>query len=442
MTYPLSSTVSAGDATLAAHYNNLRSDALFLGQLPVDVVNLAALLERYESRLTIERLNTDQLRIPASTVEPVSLMVAGCMLQAVANVELAAGDKPSGAAANYFIFANQTAASTTFTITVSTSITEAANQRRIGRFYWDGTAIVKDSITTEQAFFTKTVLSFLEPQTCGGRLTLSTGIPVSIADVSSSGNVYFTPYISSRIALYSAGYGWRLYEFSELTLSLAAVAADKNVDIWIYDAAGTLTLAYTEWSNNTLRATALSRQNGVLVKSNAPAYRYLGTVRTIAGGGATCDTVLKRFVWNFYNRIERQLVVTDDTDSWTYNTATTWRSLNNSSANQVAFVIGVDETLVRLSVQVLAMNSNNNAVAIGICLDNNNANNAKIVRGARLMDPNLAWYGSDYCDRPGLGYHYLQLTEYCGGATMTCYGDKGSAQGGLLQSGAIGSLVL
>ena len=32
MTYPLSTTVSAGQPTAAAHYNHLRSDALRFGQ--------------------------------------------------------------------------------------------------------------------------------------------------------------------------------------------------------------------------------------------------------------------------------------------------------------------------------------------------------------------------------------------------------------------------
>ena len=77
MTYPLSSNVSAGDPTLSAHYNNLRSDAILLGQPAADVVSLATLLERYESRLSLERLNTDQIRVVASVSEPVSLMIAG-----------------------------------------------------------------------------------------------------------------------------------------------------------------------------------------------------------------------------------------------------------------------------------------------------------------------------------------------------------------------------
>ena len=228
MSYPLSANVSAGDPTLSAHYNNLRSDALHLGQAAADVVTLAALLERYESRLTLERLSTDKLRVPASATAPVSIVVAGCMLQATANVDLADAGKPAGAADDYYIFANRVAGSTTFTLSVNTSITEGANQRLLGRCYWNGTAIVKDSVRTEQSILINALLYFVEPQLCEGRLTLSTGVPVTMTDVTSSATVFFTPHIGSRIALYVENYGWRNYAFDELSLDISGVAASKE----------------------------------------------------------------------------------------------------------------------------------------------------------------------------------------------------------------------
>jgi hypothetical protein len=438
MAYPLSSNVSAGDPTLSAHYNNLRSDAINLGQPAADVVTLAAFLERFESRLTLERLSTDKIRVPASAAAPVSIMVAGFMVQAAANVDLADANKPSGAANSYYVFANRVAGSTTFTLTVNTSITEAANQRLLGRFYWDGTKIVKDSVRSELSVLVKSLLYFVEPQLCEGRLTIVTGVPVPTADVASSASVYFTPYIGSRIALYVENYGWRNYKFDELTLNISAVAADKNLDIWVYDNAGTLTLAMTEWSNDILRATALAYQDGVLVKSGAPAYRYLGTVRTF-NAGVTRDTVTSRFVWNYYNRVDRHLLVNDATDSWTYTVATTWRALNTSANNRVTCVIGVDETIVKFSVYVMGSNSNTNPIAVGIGLDVTNNNTAKVLRN---MGPTSAavkyWLGADFCENPGIGYHFLQIVEYSGGNTTTFYGDNNLP--GVVAAGGIGSI--
>jgi hypothetical protein len=308
----------------------------------------------------------------------------------------------------------------------------------LGRFYWDGTKIVKDSVRSELSVLVKSLLYFVEPQLCEGRLTIVTGVPVPTADVASSGNVYFTPYIGSRIALYVENYGWRNYKFDELTLNISAVAADKNLDIWVYDNAGTLTLAMTEWSNDILRATALAYQDGVLVKSGAPAYRYLGTVRTF-NAGVTRDTVTSRFVWNYYNRVDRHLLVNDSTDSWTYTTNTTWRALNTSANNRVTCVIGVDETIVKFSVHVMGSNSNTNPIAVGIGLDVTNNNTAKVLRN---MGPTSAavkyWLGADFCENPGIGYHFLQIVEYSGGNTTTFYGDNNLP--GVVAAGGIGSI--
>jgi len=437
MTYPLSSAVSAGDATLATHYNNLRSDALFLGQPAANAVNLAALLERYESRLKIERLNTDQLRIVASAAEPVSLMISGYMVQAVANVDLATDQKPSGAANSYYIFANRADSSTTFTLTVSTSSTEGANQRRIGRFYWDGTKIEKDSIRTELAIFIKDLLYYVEPQTCEGRLTISTGVSVPTSEVSSSSIVYFTPHTGSRIALYVPNYGWRLYTFSELSLNLSGVSTDKNLDIWIYDNAGTLSLAYTEWSNDTLRATNIVRQDGVYCKTGALNYRYLGTVRTSASG-ATCDTKLKRFVWNYYNRVPRPLYRTETSTYWTY-TARAWRAWNNSNDNRVQFVIGVDENPIELGF-IGHSNSSGVARGLGIGLDSVSSPSSDSAWGTDEVS-GFTSHLCRFCGFSGIGFHYLQLLEYGHATTSSNFYGTYTATIEIVHSAAIGSVM-
>jgi len=425
MTYPESENVSAGDATLASHYNNLRADSVHLGKDSDDSVALGALLERYESRLEVERLDTTKIRVPASASAPVSLLIDGYLCQAVANVDLDAGEVPAGAAAAYYIFANRTDSSTTFTLTVNTSNTEAANQRLIGRFYWDSSAIVKDSVRSEHAGFVSNLLYFTDPQICNGRLTLSTGVPVPDSDVSGSANVYFTPYLGNRISLYVKDYGWRLYSFSELSLDISGVADEKNIDVWVYDNAGTLTLAYTLWTNDTLRATALIRQDGVLCKTGALEYRYLGTVRTSAAG-ETSDTLLKRFTWNFYNRIQRTFFKSDTTATWTYNVAA-WRAWNNDTDNRVQFVIGVSENPVYLHV----IGRLRNAAAIvdglvGIALDAANANDSSISGYVYNSLGRCESPSAVYNKFPGIGYHYLTLTEYATAGNITFYGFAGT----------------
>ena len=410
MTYPESANVSAGDATLASHYNDLRSDAVLLGKAAADAVSLGTALERYESRLEIERLDTTKLRVLASASAPVSLLIDGYLCQAVANVDLGAGDVPSGVAAAYYIFANRTASSTTFTLTVNTVSTEAASQRRIGRFYWDGSKIVKDSVRSEFSELVADLLYFVDPQICGGRLTLSTGVPVPTSDISSSATVYFSPYSGNRIALYVQDYGWRLYPFSELTLDISGIASGKNIDVWLYDNAGTLTLAYTEWSNDTLRATAITLQDGIYVKSGALSYRYLGFVRT-SGAGVSCDTKVTRFIWNYYNRVWRPMWVTESAASWTL-VAGAVRYVNNNSNNKLQFVIGVVEDSYFATHTILALVGSGESAEANI-----GQNGVNQGRGRRAGLSHSAG-GTIDCTLfsslfalPALGYYYITACE-------------------------------
>ncbi len=150
MAYPLSSDVSAGQPTAYQHYNNLRRDALYLGQEPTDAAALGVFLGRYAQNLRLEYLATNRLRVPYATTKPPALMVGGRMLVATANVDLAASSF-SGAAALWYIFARGGSGSNTFTLEVNTSPTETANTRLIGEVYWDGSNLVQDSIRSYEA---------------------------------------------------------------------------------------------------------------------------------------------------------------------------------------------------------------------------------------------------------------------------------------------------
>ena len=140
MSYPLSSPVTAGQPTAAEHYNNLRKDALNLGQADTDVVNLAAFLKRFASGFKLEPLTTHRVRVPYASANPPTLMINGFMLQAGANVDLPSG-LISGAAATWYIFAVRSEGSNSFTLTANTSASEATDQRLIGQAYWNGSSL-------------------------------------------------------------------------------------------------------------------------------------------------------------------------------------------------------------------------------------------------------------------------------------------------------------
>jgi hypothetical protein len=174
-----------------------------------------------------------------------------------------------------------------------------------------------------------------------GRLTTESGVPASASDHTAQSTIYFTPYQGNRIALYS-GSAWAEHTFTERSLALSGLTADKNYDVFLYDNSGTLTLELSAaWTNNTTRADALALQDGVWVKSGAPTRRYLGTIRT-TGTTTTEDSRAKRFVWNYYNRLTRPCYKADEADhTYAVNSERSW---GGAVANTlVEFVYGLGE---------------------------------------------------------------------------------------------------
>src|SRR5688572_4720973 len=139
---------------------------------------------------------------------------------------------------------------------------------------------------------------------CCGRMTLTTGLPVTTADVTGASTVYFTPFRGNLIAVHDGDH-WQVLSFAELSLALGSDAANTNYDLFAYYSSGAVALERVAWTNATTRATALTTLDGVPVKSSDTTRRYLGTYRTTATVGQTEDSVGKRFVWNYYHRVRR-----------------------------------------------------------------------------------------------------------------------------------------
>jgi len=187
-----------------------------------------------------------------------------------------------------------------------------------------------------------------------GRITLTTGVPVTTSDVTAATTIYFTPFNGNEIVLYS-GSAWALLTFSEVSLAVPGTT-DTLYDLWAYNNGGAVALEALAWTNDTTRATALATQDGVLVKSGAATRRYLGSFRTTGVNGQTEDSAAKRYIWNYTHRRPRSLRVLESTNSWAYTTAT-MRQARGSTANQVDVVVGVADALVDLRVGVICVNS-------------------------------------------------------------------------------------
>ncbi len=349
MAYPNSVDVVDGMPTSFQQYNRLRKDALYYGNPEADSAPGGKMLARYVGeQLQLHLLDTNRVRIPASGSAPVGLMVGGYPLQAESNVDLPLGSRPSGAAADYFVFAVRAAGSATFTLDVNTSATETSTTRLLGRFYWDGGQIIPESVRTERTEALRGQLGLFPGLGAGGRLTLTPSMPLTTADVLSSDTVYYSAYKGNLLPLYAPGVGWVLHEFAELVIPLAGKLV-KNYDIYFYWDGAQLQSELVEWASDTGRGVAQAYQDGVKVLAGEPRKRFIGTVRTDTAG-ATCDTLLKRYVWNQENRAPRRLERKIPVSSWTCNELA-YRMANLLDC-MVAVVVGDGETWLELNLSV------------------------------------------------------------------------------------------
>lgn len=298
----------------------------------------------------------------------------------------------------------------------------------------------------------------VDNRTCEGRLTLeqttgggTTPHPAPTTDQTAKTTVYFTPYLGNRITLWN-GYCWQSYTFSEVSIALGTLTSGKNYDVFAYDSGGVVTLKIgPAWSTDTARGTGAGTTQvevfeGVYVNtvaiSSGPAAqcgRLLGTFRTTSTT-TTEDSKLFRGLSNLYNQLQRQLLVTETTDSWT-STDTNWHSFNSDDTNRVEIVQCIERAPVRIMATSAARNSSvSQQQGVGIGLDSTSANSANVmqnnsnpVAGAGTQ-PAQAFYE----DWPGQGYHYFQMLEKAAASgTSTFFGD---AAGTVMLAGMLGSV--
>ena len=274
-----------------------------------------------------------------------------------------------------------------------------------------------------------------------GRLTLTSGTPVTTADVTGATNIYFTPYAGNRIALYDGSSGWNVRTFTEITIAVGTIDAAKPYDLFAYDNSGTVTFdAPLAWTNSTTRATALTTQNGVLVKTGATTRRYIGTFYTTATT-TTEDSFAKRFLWNYYNRVNRPMRVIETANTWTYTTAT-FRQANANAANQLDIVVGWAE--VEFNGYAVGLPSNNAAVATvttGIGEDSTSAaaTGCLLQSGQTQVNNRTVMSTATLRTFPAVGRHYyVWLEKSAATNTTTWFGDDGDAT--TAQTGIMGSI--
>lgn len=270
------------------------------------------------------------------------------------------------------------------------------------------------------------------------RLTVAQGNPVPNFDLIGVNTLYLTPYVGNQISLYN-GKGWETLSSAEVSLNIAAITGTiLPYDVYCYNNAGVPTLEVVAWTNDTARAVALSVQGGVYVKGTDSTRRYLGTIRNTAAGTLE-DSSRRRFIWNYYNRCQRDLYRFESANSWTY-TAAAVRQANANPLNQVEFVLGVAEDLPNVTLLVTAGNSAASTVGATLGLDSTSSS-ANATSGTQAVNAGGTVQLTSRllrCTTPG--YHYVSWNETSQATGVTTWTGSGALIGMTITSGISGNI--
>ena len=287
-----------------------------------------------------------------------------------------------------------------------------------------------------------------------GRITIQTGVPVPVTDITGATTVYYAPFLGQQVPIYNGtsfimtSTGGQLSQAtSDSTKSPAAVTTNSNYDLFVWSDTGTIRCTRgPAWTSATARGTGagtteLTLLQGFYVNANAitngPGANlgtYVGTVHS-DGSSQINDTVKLRHVWNVYNRRRRAMSLIETTDSWTYTTAP-FRQANGSTANQFDIVRGLDEDAVTITAHAGVSSSVGTPVSTGIGVDSTTVSSAQLMPFTQAQSARTDTL-AQYVGYPGLGRHLIQWLELSGASgTTTWYGDNGSP--GIEQSGMTG----
>lgn len=247
------------------------------------------------------------------------------------------------------------------------------------------------------------------------RITLSATEPVTIIDQAGKATVYCLPFIGEYIALFYAA-AWRVLNYTGGSVAVPNTTATP-FDIFARSTDGsTVTLSAESWTDDTTRAQALTKLNGILVMNSDNSKKYLATLRTGAVQGQTEDTGAQRFLWNLYNQVPRKFLKREATISWSYSSGTV-RYANADSNNKVEFVTGYEgQNFIDMSLSVVGGSTVGATAAIGIGLDSGTAFSTDAFFGNTHGNNNSVTGNARFQTYPTIGYHFCSWLEQGNGA--------------------------
>lgn len=266
------------------------------------------------------------------------------------------------------------------------------------------------------------------------RLTLTTALPITTADVLAGTTIFCTPLTGNRIDLPDSNGNPVRVTSAEFSIAVPATTS-QMYDIFVYNNAGVATLELLAWTNDTTRATAVVRTtNGRYLKSGDNTRMYLGSFRTTTVSGQTEDSGVKRYLWNYYNRVSRVLQRYEPAASWNYTTATV-RQANANVLNQVDIVTGIAESVIDLALTTAASGSTTASAGIG-----ENSTTTYVVGTSVFINSSGSAFVVRLVKTPAVGRNFYSWNEWSTAVGTTSWNGAVAAVGSTITSGLIGMI--
>jgi hypothetical protein len=283
-----------------------------------------------------------------------------------------------------------------------------------------------------------------------GRLSLTSGVAVTTADVTAATAIYLVPANGNWSTVYN-GTDWVPLTFSGVTLTLSAShAINTNYDVFDFIDAGVLNIGTgPAWSTNTSRGTGagtteielfegrIVNKNAITLRNGATTYAVparqallRGTFRTIGTAGQTEDSRLKRYLSNVYNPVSRQMYQDSLSQlivNYTYSTSA-MRQANGSTDNAVRYVqtLAGREVNAEVAATVSTSDIAGPLATVGIGIDSTSQSARRLSPASfAVVNKNASAFAA-YTGDPGIGFHEINWLEQGNGTgTQTWVGYGG-----------------
>ena len=306
----------------------------------------------------------------------------------------------------------------------------------------NGALYIQDGVTAGGKFALAPVVTV--PQ---GRLTLTSGSPVQIADNAAAATIYYSPYLGRWCPIYN-GSLWLPVAFSETALALDATNTDTGYqasgslyDVFAFLNAGAFAIGTgPSWTSTTARGTGagtteLQQLNGIWTNKNAIKLRfgsatgntvsvpanqatYLGTMYATANGQTAMVFLPAQAaggngnvlgLWNAYNRVGVRARSADSTSLWvdglgqSFATAIYEDTFGVNASGQIAYIGTSFDTIASPVFFVPSRDPNDNTPLITV--DHTRAKlGLRFAQAVESQDASAStgWYR-------GAGYQLLSL---------------------------------